>query len=161
MPEALHILAEQWKVLWQRELPWKAHLREILDVSPVVQPWEWNPVTASAILAEAVKLKGKSGSVDGWLGDELCDLPLCVFDRAAVLFAAYEKAGLVPQIWTQARQAHIPKENAVDGIHEAEKLRPITVLSSWYRLFGSARLKTKDAQRWLAQWWPEAACGGK
>ena len=35
------------------------------------------------------------------------------------------------------------------------------MLSSWYRLFGSARLRSPDAQRWLAAWWPDTACGGK
>ena len=111
-------------------------------------------------MKEASKLKGKSGSVDGWLGDELCDLPQGVFERTAALYDAFERAGMIPQVWMLARQSHIPKANAVDGVHEAEKLRPITVLSPWYRLFGSARLKSLDAQQWLNKWWPEAACGG-
>ena len=44
---------------------------------------------------------------------------------------------------------------------DAAKLRPITVLSAWYRLWGSARLRTQNVQQWLGLWWPEEAIGGK
>ena len=116
---------------------------------------------AQELAAEATKFKGKAGSMDGWSGDELCDLPLEVFNTAASLFQTFEREGLVPAAWTAARQVHLPKAVAVDSVHEAEKLRPITVLSAWYRLLGSARLKSPDGQRWLESWWPAEACGGK
>ena len=33
-------------VLWERNLPWRNHWPDMLDSSPVVQPWEWEPRTA-------------------------------------------------------------------------------------------------------------------
>ena len=34
-------------------------------------------------------------------------------------------------------------------------------MSTWYRLWGSARLQTQSVQNWLGLWWPEEAIGGK
>ena len=131
VPEALRLLAAHWSVLWERDLTWRENLRKILAVSPRSVPWEWTPVGAQDLIKEAAKLKGKSASVDGWLGQELCDLPPCVFERVACLFHEFEKSGLAPSIWQHARQVHIPKAPAVGGVHEAYHCVELVVPSVW------------------------------
>ena len=56
---------------------------------------------------------------------------------------------------------HIPKGAPVDGELPASKLRPITVLSTWYRLLGSCWLRSTEVRQWLQGWWPPQAVGGK
>lgn len=73
-------------------------------------------------------------------------------------------AQLCPAAWQMARQAHLPKAKglrASDGAREVSGLRPLTLFSSWYRLWASARLRTTDAQAWQDTWWPAEALGGK
>ena len=81
---------------------------------------------------------------------------------AAELFNWFEQCGKVLSIWCFARQVHLPKHvPRPDGRCDASKLRPITLLSSWYRLWGSARLQSQCVQAWLPLWWPSEAVGGK
>ena len=40
-------------------------------------------------------------------------------------------------------------------------LRPLTLFSTWYRLWGSTRLKSEVCQNWINTWWPKDAVGGK
>ena len=88
-------------------------------------------------------------------GSELASMPL----EAMELFAE-----LCPAAWQMARQAHLPKAKglkASDGAREVSGLRPLTLFSSWYRLWASARLRTTDAQAWQDTWWPAEALGDK
>ena len=43
----------------------------------------------------------------------------------------------------------------------ADKLRPITVLSTWWRLWGATRLHSTEIQSWIQQWWPHTSGGGR
>ena len=119
-------------------------------------------MTGSHLMKIARKFRGKAASVDSWGGTEIAYLPQCVFDAAADAFALFEREGKVPYRWTLAKQCHIPKtEAADDGSLPVGKLRPITILSTWFRLYGSARLRSSSATAWADQWWPRRAKGGK
>lgn len=68
---------------------------------------------------------------------------------------------LIPNAWLQAIQVCIPKEGAVspEGHTRAAKLRPITILSTWWRVMASSMLKAPDTQAWLRRHLPGHAFG--
>ncbi|CAK0848374.1 unnamed protein product, partial [Prorocentrum cordatum] len=65
----------------------------------------------------------------------------------------------------KARQVMLPKEGKgrrkKDGSIAVQALRPITILSCWWRLLGSVLLRSPDAQAWQKKWWREEAVGGR
>ena len=84
------------------------------------------------------------------LYNEFVDLCIEVFNAADELFNCFEQSGKVPSIWCFARQVHLPKDvPRPEGRCDASKLRPVSLLSSWYRLWGSARLQSQCVQAWL------------
>ena len=86
---------------------------------------------------------GSSEGFDGWSGDDLAVLPPSVWQQLAPVFAHFETLGLVPRTWTLVRQVHLPKPGKVvraqDNAVRADALRPVSVLSAWWRLWGRAR----------------------
>ena len=73
--------------------------------------------------------------------------------------------GLLPRQWNSAVQCHLPKAQKgvrqSDGARDVCGLRPLTLFSTWYRLWSSARLKPVDAQQWINCWWHPSAVGGR
>ena len=159
--EALEVLVAHWSAVWNRPLQWRSHLHRILQHSPSAAEQKWSGVSAEQLADAVSKLRGKAASVDGWSGTELCDLSPVVWHGVSELFGLFGRVGLSPQIWHYARQVHIPKGTPEDGVLPASKLRPITVLSTWYRLLGSCWLRSPEVRQWLQGWWPSQAVGGK
>ena len=156
---ALRILAEHWRAQWDRPVAPDQHLASILPFVPNFPEQQWEPMSGPHLLKTAKKFCGKCASVGSWTGDEIASLPINILEDVALLFNLFEQAGLIPAFWAKARQVHLPKEGPrEDGCVDAAKLRPITVLSAWYRLWGSARLQTQNVQQWLGLWWPEEPC---
>ncbi|OLQ01146.1 hypothetical protein AK812_SmicGene16129 [Symbiodinium microadriaticum] len=126
---------------------------------------EWSAVTAVEFAACASRLKGKAGGLDGWSGDEICSLPPGAFDLFARFCACCESSGRLPTAWQLAKQSHLPKAcmgiRQADGARDVCGLRPLSVFSCWYRLWASARLRSRDANAWCQRWWPDQAIGGK
>ena len=92
-------------------------------------------------------------------------LPRPVWQTVAKIFAHFESQGMVPNSWTLIRQVHLPKPGK--GVREsdqavcADALRPVSVLSSWRRLWGRARLRSQSMSSWVSRWWPEDFYGGR
>jgi hypothetical protein len=159
---ALEVLAAHWTQVWERPASWRGHVQQVLAPSPTLEEEQWPSLTGADLLATVPKLRGKAASTDGWGGSEVAELPAEVLACAARLFALCETSGRTPTQWHQARQVHLPKaETDASGVQAAEKLRPVTILSTWYRLMGSARLRKKETRVWLEKWWPAQATGGK
>ena len=106
-------------------------------------------------------LLGKSGGADGWTGSEIAELPLEIWEYVQKIFCLFETHGVIPKTWFMARQGHIPKVGMKSmKTHDCKKFRPITILSVWYRLWGSSRPKMVQTQQWIRRWWPHQAVGG-
>ncbi|CAK0846033.1 unnamed protein product [Prorocentrum cordatum] len=112
------------------------------------------------------RLRGSAPGADGWHGDELASLYCpAVVSHLADVFNFMLDQGCVPTEWRKARQVMLPKEGTGrrkrDGSNAVQALRPITILSCWWRLLGSALLRSPDAQAWQKKWWREEAVGGR
>ena len=80
------------------------------------------------------------------------------------VYTCCEATGFVPSQWRSMRQQHLPKPGKglrEDGATDAETLRPVAILSVWWRLWGSARVRTTQVKAWTTTWLPAEAHGGK
>ncbi|CAE8635053.1 unnamed protein product [Polarella glacialis] len=88
-----------------------------------------------------------------------------MWEAIAAMFRDCERLGLAPEDLANARQAHIPKEGKdvreTDGALHAAAMRPITVLSALWRVWGRARLRNSDTAEWLESWLQPEICGGR
>ena len=134
-------------------------------LGPAVSANTWRPVSPDLLHEVAVAQNGKSAGIDGFTGAEIASLPLALWQDAAVLFNAFEESGFVPTQWCDIKQVHIPKpgkgRRVSDNAVNVSSLRPISVLSIWFRIYASARRHSVDAQQWIESWWPENAFGGR
>jgi len=167
MQQCLQLLKAYWSSIWNRTCP---HYDETVaalqpHLGPVVPSAQWEPLSPEMLFDTARSQKGKSAGLDGFSGTEVAYLPLVVWQDVATLFHCFETSGYVPSEWSNIKQVHIPKpgkgrrdsDNAVD----VASLRPISVLSVWFRIFASARWNSVETQRWVASWWPREAFGGR
>ena len=168
--DALALIREHWRLVWQRP---HHDLRPALDrINAEMNrlhfddpPNTWTPLTANQLAQRATKLKGKAAGPDQWTGDELASISPEHLSLFANFCSLCEKVGCLPSQWTIAIQCHLPKAQkgirAYDGARDVCGLRPLTLFSSWYRLWASARLKSVQAQDWIGQWCHPSAVGGK
>ena len=164
--EALTCLRSFWTPIWNRELPcWDRATSFIDEHVPQIDTVEWEPLEPHEFAAAALKQKGRAGGLDGWKGEELALLPACFWSSATPLFRAFETSGLCPTAWREIRQTHIPKPGKAvrskDLAIHASALRPISVLSVWYRIHATARWRSPSVQAWISRWWPATAFGGR
>ena len=105
----------------------------------------WTNVTAQELADAAKKQRGSSAGLDGWTGSEVADIPLAVWDELAPFFSACERWGKVPDSWRRIRQVHIPKPHKANRPHDAatpaENMRPISVITTFWRVYTSARFE--------------------
>ena len=165
--ECLLLLRDYWRSIWDRGRP---NLEEtIQQMTPLLGPRQrstaWDPLTVKDIFAAASQQKGKSPGIDGFSGDEVAHLPFVFWQDALHIFQEFERTGYVPDAWTEIRQVHIPKpdkgKRSSDGATDVAALRPICILSVWFRIFASARWKSPSTQNWVSKWWPANAFGGR
>ena len=153
--DALEKIKSFWSTVWDRERSQNEILPEdyfqLWDI-PARNPECWAPVDTESIIKSARRQKHKSGGTDGWTGTEVSLSPSCMWRDIAVLFGWFEVLGHFPQIWGEVRQAHLMKSHAPrssDGAVPASKMRPIAVMSVWYRMYTGALLRTSQAQDWI------------
>ena len=160
---ALRLLVQHWRKIWDRRCYCERSLEALKARRPRAAPVQpWSPLSLAEVKQALHKQKGKSAGGDGWSGAEVADLPDVILEEVLRLFQLCVQEGRVPDAWKVARQCHIPKQGAgEDDTTDAAKLRPVTVLSVWYRSLSRALLQTRDAQQWLQSWWPPEAIGGK
>ena len=100
-----------------------------------------------------------SAGCDGWSGVELAAMPEEVFQTFLVLVQRWSLASKWPAVWTHVRQVHLRKTNRVGPVLPKD-LRPISVLSIWYRCLISATMRKPETQTWLQNVAPPACHGG-
>ncbi|CAK0799301.1 unnamed protein product, partial [Prorocentrum cordatum] len=154
--------------VWGRELaPQEEWQQRVEDTLPPASEEIWRPVCPMELRGAMGRLRGSAPGADGWHGDELASLYCpAVVHHLADVFSFMLDQGCAPTEWRKARQVMLPKEGKgrrkKDGsIAVQAALRPITILSCWWRLLGSVLLRSPDAQTWQRKWWREEAVGGR
>eukprot|EP00973_Karenia_brevis_P040424 5586703-Karenia_brevis.AAC.1 len=84
--------------------------------------------------------------LDGWRVDELKVLPRVLLDHLAELLNLIEDTGVWPQALQQCAVSLIPKTGGSGPLD----LRPISIMSSLYRLWAARRLQ--DLKSWQEAW---------
>ena len=161
--EGFFHLKDFWNKIWARPV----EIPELLTLNQqkVNEQWrmpllleDWIPeVDEFAALARASS--GASAGCDGWCGSELAAMPEEVFQTFLVLVQRWSLAGEWPAVWTHVRQVHLRKTNGVGPVRPRD-LRPISVLSIWYRCLISATMRKPQTQTWLQNAAPAACHGG-
>ncbi|CAE8731357.1 unnamed protein product, partial [Polarella glacialis] len=165
--EVLRVLVTHWRKVWHRSGPDLGNLHQLLEkvLGPKRKQQKWAHVSATELAKEAKKQAGAAASVDGWSGDEVVSFSIEMWEAIAAMFRDRERLGLAPEDLANARQAHIPKEGKnvreIDGALHAAAMRPITVLSALWRVWGRARLRNSDTAEWLESWLQPEICGGR
>lgn len=152
-----------WTSIWNRNV----NIPELQTLEQQMQDgiWrapfpdrDWIP-TVEEFLACARDAAGSSAGSDGWAGTELSVVPPEACAAFLTLIRRWDSRGAWPHSWNQLRQVHIPKEQGVGPVPPSG-LRPIAVLSIWYRTLMSAMLRRDSMRRWLPSAVPESCHGG-
>ena len=109
------------------------------------------PGLTGQMLADVVRRKGATGSLDGWGWRELKVLPVSWFDELARILTVVEDLGVWPDGLLDAYIAMIPK---TDGDATPLGQRPLSVLSVVYRIWASARMV--QLEEWFRSWVPDS-----
>ena len=131
--------------------------------APVVGE-SWPAVTGGELCQAALKQKNRAGGPDGWSGTELAMWPYEIWADLAVVFRWFEQLQAFPSPWQWITQTHIPKEGQVrqcDSAQPASKLRPISLMSVWWRVYVQARLAGDTAQAWIEKNLHDSQAGGR
>ena len=86
-----------------------------------------------------------SGGPDGTTGVEIHNLPSPVISLIRTLTKAWERTKLAPTSMSQIRQAALQKPGKPNTI---PNLRPIAVMSAWWRLYESASVQSDSFVAW-------------
>ena len=108
------------------------------------------------------KQRGKSAGVDGWRAEELVVLPLDHWNLLATAVASLARRGALPRDWGCIRQARIVKPNKAEAlVYPMSALRPVSIMTVWYRAWVSAIMTSQDAKAWQRDVLPPEQVGGK
>lgn len=161
---ALGCLTSFWRRVWDRPSDLEADFEQYLatygDGAWATQSWP--SLSAAQLKLAATRQAHRCGGLDGWLGDELLLFPDEFWEAVAVLVEHFEGVGCFPSAWGLVKQAHIPKPCPVEASHiPVSSLRPISVLSVWWRIIASARVRSPEVSDWIQRVLPEFMVGGR
>jgi hypothetical protein len=171
MDEAFALVREHWREIWRRDVQVDmAAVRDALGEEVPEQQWgdffdeQCEDDMAKHVLAEMRRKRGSSAGLDGWSGDEVGDMPLVVAKAFLHFMRRCLHAGRAPATWTQIRQVQLRKPGAqddADGCLMVKDLRPVSIMSVWWRVFTSAVVRSASCRSWVDQWAPHAFYGGR
>jgi hypothetical protein len=151
--EAAAAVSNFWSDFWQRararQPSFSDRVASLLAGLPSFQVCQWDPPSASLLQSTARGGRGSHGP-DGWVAREIGSLPLPVFELFSLLGARWMQSAQVPGQFLESRMISLVKPGKiVDHTIGVDNLRPITVLSCWYRIWASAWIKNslKDWMR--------------
>ena len=164
-PEALEKISQFWRRVWDRPTAESIPVRDYLNQFGGQQQAEeqWAPISAAALFQAAVLQKNRAGGPDGWAGGELAALPFAMWCDLTEIFQTWESIGCFPTVWNHITQVMIPKAGGLraDGATPISKLRPISLLSGWWRVYCRARLSGIQEQSWLERHLMGDQAGGR
>ena len=149
-PGMIGVLQEAWGAYWNEDSApangrWEQqHLREPQPLEPL------QPISGDLIREQLRQSSRSSPGPDSWRFEELAALPAEAHDQLAELYGLMETTSKFPLVLTRAWVAMITDKH---GPQPPLKMRPISVMSSLYRLYGKCRLAL--LQPWLARRLPE------
>ena len=115
-------------------------IRHVIQELGVVGPApeiDWSNPTPDRIHSKMRESTGL-GSPDGWHGREVQHFPLAVAETFAKLANRWREARYAPKATKIARQCNLIKESKIDPLTNtiyAGDLRPISVISVWWRIY--------------------------
>jgi hypothetical protein len=149
--EALQMIHDYWTHQWSGVRPDSTEaskkLAQDFGVFSKSQPWT---NISQGELWQAVRNSNGSAGCDGWSGSELKHLPVPAITCFHQCTCRWFKHGLVPSQFLESRQVCLPKTHkSVDDIHlDISHIRPVSVLSVFWRAYSSAWAKSDQLQAW-------------
>ena len=123
-------------------------------------PVEWQDPSVDEVVRIARSMTG-SGGVDGWLGAEIRFLPRRILEMFRKLAISWGHRKKVPAQFLEARCVMLPKTSKqVEGSIRVDDIRPITVMSCWWRLWSSCLVKCASTRKWVADAIPDEVISG-
>ena len=161
--EGFQQLAAFWSTIWNREvaIPQLEEIQQQIAAQQWRLPFpdeDWVPTVAD-FASSAQESAGSAAGCDGWNGTELAAMPTEIFEVFLTLVRRWCSKGAWPSVWNDVRQVH-QRKNTGFGPVFAKDLRPIAVLSIWYRTLLSALTRRPSMQNWLLAAAPQACHGG-
>ena len=150
--EAVHgYWVDFWNQARERQPSLSDRVASMLAGLPSSAACSWEPPTAQCLRAIAVDGKGSHGP-DGWVSREVALLPFEIFKVFAVLGKRWMLSGNVPAQFFESRMISLAKPGKVNALNQisVKHLRPITVMSVWWRIWASAWAKG-CLREWMRQ----------
>ena len=142
--DAARVIFDYWRDFWEQKSADQPSLQSRVNrmcdsIEERHDPGDWRAPTGQELRALACDGKGACGP-DGWTGCEIAWLPLVVFDVFALLAKRWLACGVVPDQMCESRMVCLPKPGKLrhGNVVSVQDTRPITVLSTWWRLWSSA-----------------------
>lgn len=151
--EGFQQLAAFWSTIWNREvaIPQLEEIQQQIAAQQWRLPFpdeDWVPTVAD-FASSAQKSAGSAAGCDGWNGTELAAMPTEIFEVFLTLVRRWCSKGAWPSVWNDVRQVYLRKNPGFGPVF-AKDLRPIAVLSIWYRTLLSALTRRPSMQNKLA-----------
>ena len=155
LKDSATVIFDYWRNFWNaaegNALPVDVRCQNMLHGLPDKQEETWGLPSGADLFKRAACMRGSAGP-DSWVGAELRWLPQCVFDVFALIGRRWVEAGAAPCQFTESRMVMLPKPGKLSDLNVVSvvDLRPITVLSCWWRLWVGSLLRTSDVARWIS-----------
>ena len=163
-PDCVSVLFDFWDRFWNQNASDHPDTELLVDnllasaVSHDGGTWEYP--TGKDLRQATVGYRSAAGA-DGWSGQELAALPTAVWDTFVCLANQWAEKEELPVALTQAITVFIPKNSKItNNCVPVQHLRPITILSRWWRLWMRAWLQTNQMQEWAQTILPEEIAYG-
>ena len=138
-----------WTELWcenNQNLAEKA-AQLITDFGPT-EKQQWDPITETELIQAVKGAKGAKGP-DQWTGEEIKCLPLSAVSCYHKCSLRWFYCGLVPAQFCESRQVNLFKPHKIqEGKIKTADIRPISVLSVFWRVYSSAWAKSDQIRLW-------------
>ena len=140
-----------------REMQIDSIVKEIKKKGNLKTTIDWKNPTGEEIHAKMKESKG-AGSTDGWHGKEIRHFPLEVAEAFSEIAKRWREVGKAPKAMKIARQAALVKESKIKketNTIEAGDLRPISVISTWWRIITGCWVQSEAIAEWKKHYIPE------
>ena len=132
------------------------------QTGPGEAPLQFRSPTFQDLKSAVQRAKGSPGP-DGWHAEEIRNLPQVCLEVYFLCVCRWQSTGTLPVQLQEARQVSLPKahKRSSNGTIEVKNLRPITVMSSFWRIWAAMWLQSAALQTWRQQYIPACVAGAK
>ena len=122
---------------------------------PMPDHIDWIHPTTDQIFT-TMRASAGSASVDGWQGEEVKHFPYGTAVTFTGITTRWRKARKTPYGVKRVRQVNLVKTSKVKkGKIEAGNLRPLSIITVWWRIFLSRIMKLDSMEAWRNHYFPE------